>query len=177
MNCGCKLGSATAVEAFLQLLEEHLRDWRLVFCSEFDAFAGDEEIQCSDGSKAYVHDPGVGRHRVAWVVKPDLFDSLKCVEWKGRCGALTFSNRERGGGSHDFAVFGIHGAHGEHLHETLADLAALVRKNSTRARLCVGDWNLDQLPAMFGDPWEDDNQAEVRGMQTAGWQLTFFVTR
>ena len=93
LNCGCKLGSETAVEAFLQLLEEHLRDWRLVFCSEFDALAGDEEIQCSGGIRAYVHDPGVGSRRVAWLVKPELLESLKIVKWLGRCGALTFSDR------------------------------------------------------------------------------------
>jgi len=39
LRCGCKLGSETAVDAFSQLLEEQLRDWSLIFCSEFDAVA------------------------------------------------------------------------------------------------------------------------------------------
>ena len=104
-----------------------------------------------------MHDPGVGSHRIAWLIKPELQESLKAVEWRGRCGAVTFSNRERCGGSFDFGVFGVHGAHGDHLHETLADLAALVRHRSTRTRLCIGDWNVDLLPVMFGDPWEEES--------------------
>ena len=71
------------------------------------------------GLRAYVHDPRFGSHRVVRLVKLELLESFKIVEWLGRCGALTFSDRERGGGSCDFGVFGIHGAHGERLHETL----------------------------------------------------------
>ena len=102
MNCGCKLGSEAAFDAFLQLLEEHLRDLGLIFCSEFDALSGDEEIQCPGGGRAFVHDPGQGSHRMAWIVKPELLGCLRTVEWRGRCGAMSFSNRDLGGGSIDF---------------------------------------------------------------------------
>ena len=49
---------------------------------------------------------------------------------------------------------GVHGNHGDLLHDSLSDVITLVKRKPRKAKLLLtGYWNVDQLPDLQCDPW------------------------
>ena len=92
-----------------------------------------------------------------FVIRKDLQDFMQSCTWRGRCGAIHLPHR----GTHNLmrlnlCIVGLHGAHGDRLVDTLADVAYLIRKWPFGSKVVVvGDFNVDMLPALELDPWAD----------------------
>ena len=114
----------------------------------------------SDGSKP-----------MGFVVHSSVVDFVRDVRWRGRAGAVHFFQRPSNNRPGlNIVVLGIHGGHGHELEHSLADLTWLRKRFPRNSQvLCVGDWNVDQLPILSNDPFKDivgrsDHHSERRCM-------------
>ena len=120
-------------------------NWHVLFVTELDFHADHREAEQPDNYTIWRHWPGEGSRACAFII-PDWFrDAVFQPAWEGRSGAL----RVKAGSDPKYSlwVVGVHGAHGDLFDQTLVDLTSLLSAKHRLAQIvCVGDWNVDQLP-------------------------------
>ena len=95
---------------------------------------------------------------IQWLffVKHHMLNSLVSIEWNHRAGMIalqTLSQRT------PFLVVGTHVPHGDMIHDTLADISALLHRHSKQCPFyALGDFNTDFAPVHANDLY-----ANVRG--------------
>ena len=99
-----------------------------------------------------------------FVVKNGIKHVVRSVMWRGRCGALhVFQRGHVVGESLNLFVLGAHNSHGDLQVDTLADVAYLLKHRHRGSKvLAVGDWNVDQLPVLDGDPFSHVTNRDSR---------------
>ena len=130
--------------------------WSTLFLSEVDGFYDDRSALTS-AHCCYRHYPGVGSVPMMFAVHRRLGRCINFVSWRGRCGAVHLIQRNATN-SLAFNIFciGVHGAHGDLLPDTIADLAFLMKSRPFGSQVVIlGDWNVDMLPTLCSDPWGD----------------------
>ena len=163
INVGRTCGAVESIEAIVEFLSRSMGKWSATFISELDTACRDEVIDLGGGHKLYCHWPGLGSSRMAWLVSCNTVPLITEIFWAGRTGGLCLSNRLQGINTVDVVCMGIHGAHDDALYDNLANLAQGVRKRRrAKTKIVVGDWNIDQLPALANNPWCDSVGREER---------------
>ena len=151
VNAGGKGGDDEGITSIIAAANRAAA-WNVLFVSELDAHLSHEHKVELEGFCIWRHWPGQGSHAMAFIVPACLQSCASRPVWLGRCGVLrilsSVYSREA------LWVFGIHGAHGELLDQSLLDADTLAA-NKPRASSClfVGDWNVDYLPTLMMDPW------------------------
>ena len=141
--------------AVLGVVSSSAQRFAACFISEFDGHLDDRDVSVPN-YKIFRHYPGVGSFALGWVINTYMTGFLVAAPmWRGRCGALHLRFPTSAEGKLcNLWIIGVHGAHGDLLLESLADVRYLVgcRPLGAKVFLC-GDWNVDLLPAHAADPW------------------------
>ena len=80
---------------------------------------------------------------------------VRSLEWRGRCGAIHLYQDDPSEGKHmSLYILGLHAHHGDPQIDTFSDVGYLLKHGPWGSKVLVaGDWSVDQLPALDGDPY------------------------
>ena len=135
---GC--GSAESATAFLGIIDSRVVGFTACFLSEFDGHLDDRNVSVLN-YKVFRHYPGVGSFALGWVVS-GMFGRFIVGQpvWRGRCGALHLRFPTGAAGQMcNLWLVGVHGAHGDLLLDSLADVrfVAGCRPRGAKIFLCL----------------------------------------
>ena len=151
---GRTAGTQPGLQAVLGVVTAAAPWWSVIFLTEADAFQ-DGRAGHHDVHHTYRHYPGIGSWAMAFLIRKDMGKYVRSCKWRGRCGAIHLCDRQNSSRhAVNLYILGIHGAHGDLLIDTLADLASLIRLRPFGSKVAiVGDFNVDMLPTFTSDPW------------------------
>ena len=146
INVGRTAGTSAGFDAVLGLVIATLPEWSALFVCEADGFQDNRPAHTSHHA-CYRHYPGAGSWAMLFVIRARFQQFIRSVTRRSRCGAIHLSQRASDSNKAvNLYLVGVHGAHGDLLMDTFADLAVLVRKRPFGSKLVmVGDWNVDLL--------------------------------
>ena len=158
---GRTAGTQSGLQAVLGLATVNAPWWSAIFISEADAFQDDRNGH-EGVHNVYRHYPGIGSWAMAFVIRSGMGKYVRSCMWRGRCGAIHFCYRgEADLLSMNIYIIGVHGAHGDLLADTFADLSFLMHQRPYGSKVAiVGDFNIDMLPTLLNDPWAGDDNRE-----------------
>ena len=117
----------------------------------------------SEGHFVLRHYGGPGTRAMCWIVHRDIIGLLGTVKWRNRAGALVFAQNPKDKGALNFCCIGTHGCHDGDTSGSLGEIVELVKTyGQVKHLLMVGDWNIDLLPTIPGEPWCDEPDRLVR---------------
>ena len=150
VNAGCKLCSSLLIEAWLANARFFGIDPDLLFVSELDGKKCKHGRFAVPGYVVWRHWAGPGSRAMAIIIKSSVLPFVKWRRWSGRASGLLLGD-ESGG---RLFLAGVHCAHGlPLLQQSLSDLVGLLRAKPRMVPwAALGDWNIDLLPSMQGDP-------------------------
>ena len=151
LNVGRKLGDSDAWDAFLDDCRLSLRQWEIIFVCECDGVSDEVPSPYHGPHLAIRHWPGPGSWAMTMVINTRIRRYFKCCQPRGRAMRIHLRDSRY---KTDVSVIGLHGGHGAELGPSLADASSLIRSRK-RGTDCIvlGDFNVDQLPVLAGDPW------------------------
>ena len=123
-----------------------------MFVSEHDGTRDDIQLEDPYGHSVIRHYPGPVSWPMSFIMHKDFRRYIRKSDSQGRSMSIT----ARDPGKFEFTLIGVHGGHGDTLHASLGDAAALYRRApSTAYKYLVGDWNVDLLPLRGDDPYRE----------------------
>ena len=155
-NAGASLSEPDASCAFLNVLSSKFGQWHVAYISESDGHLTNSHV-LEFASHPFFRHYLPGSKPMGFLIHSDLSMHVQKVVWHGRAGAVHLFQKPRANSlGLNTVIFGIHGGHGDELSQSLADLSWLSSKFPRNARrLFLGDWNVDQLPALESDPFQE----------------------
>ena len=144
----------------LGLVGQHVPLWDVAFFAEFDAYGNEHHIDLQCEHLIRRHYPGLGAWAMAIIIHHSITHLVRSISSRGRCMAVHLFQRTASAEEViSLFIVGIHNSHGDAQIDTLADAAFLVRKRPRGSKVVViGDFNVDQLPSLQSDPFQDTAQ-------------------
>ena len=162
LNCGRTAGSDAGIVSILGLMNQHVPNWDVAFLAELDVHGDGHRIglQCEHSIRR--HYPGLGSLAMATVIHQSIKHLVRGISTRGRCMAVHLDQRTAQANEViSLFVIGIHNSHGDAQVDTLADVAYVIRRRPRWSHVVIaGDLNIDQLPALDGDPFHDDESRD-----------------
>ena len=157
LNCGKSCGSSDGVAAVICAIQDILPVWTVIYLSEIDALRSNSPILQELPHKISRHYPGTGSFPMAFVINQRVACLVQKVLWRGRCGAVVlFQAASPCNECIHLFIVGIHNSHKDLQVDVLNDAAFLIRNRPWGSKVVfIGDFNVDQLPALAVDPFAD----------------------
>jgi hypothetical protein len=171
INCGKACGDIVSQCALIGVVTSAFPSWHVIFMCEVDAHRTSSQTVMHSGHMHFRHWPGEGSLPMQFVVKHSVKHLVRNVTWRGRCGALhLFQKGHNSTGALNLYILGVHNSHGDLQVDTLADVAYLLKHRPRGSKVPVaGDWNVDQLPMLTNDPFQDVDHRELRHADERLW--------
>ena len=158
VNAQCRAGTEDGIRCLIDCASQICSNWKILMVTECDNVRSTTcNILVPAGFCSTRVWPGDGCNAFRLVWRECLDVLPESVRTCGRSGILTFCTGwvTRAERQSQFSIAVVHGSH-DALEESLADLSTLLPKqHSLHKFLIVGDWNVDQLPTLAGDPWKN----------------------
>ena len=176
LNCGKACGSEGALRAAMGAATAAAPAWSLLFLPEVDAFC-DQRPPRPSSHLSYRHWPGEGSFAMQLCVRAPFQHLVQSVVWRNRCGAVRLYQRSSSASAGvNILIIVVHNAHGDLQNDVFLDMTVLISRRPRSAKVCViGDWNIDQFPALHNDPWASrTSRMSHHATQHNDWMI--FVT-
>ena len=144
-----------SLASVLDCVTASIPNWSALFLPEFDGYTRDIQPPASEHI-VHRHYPGEGSFSIAWTINRKLQNHLQDISWQGRAGSILLEPPGRGKRKSSLYAVGVHGGHGDALLDSFTDIVTLIRRKPRHSHLILlGDFNIDLLPSLAQDPWDD----------------------